>query len=383
MPISTIPEKRVQLIVDLAALEKNFYNVRKLAQHCRIIAVLKANAYGLGARPIAKVLKNAGIDGFAVATLYEANELLDLGLPVRILGNLLPEEIAPAIERNLICPVTDLEMAKRINAEAARQNRKIRIQIAIDSGMGRLGIQDDDAVEEIERIAALPQLQLSGLYSHCPVASDRLDRFTSLQSEKLRLLLTALGKKQIFFDEIHMAASDALNYFPETISPPFNGVRIGFNLYGYYSNDQQKKLGFQPVLSLKTKLVAVRTLPAEHSIGYGRTCVLSAPTRVGTIAAGYADGLPLALSNTGYVLIRGKRCPILGRLSMDYTTINLDAVPDAQWGDEVICLGQSGEEEITLDDWAAIKKTHPYDILCAFGSRCDRLFREKDGSLHP
>ena len=176
------------------------------------------------------------------------------------------------------------------------------------------------------------------------------------------------------FVERHMAASDAINNFPASTLAPFNMVRTGINLYGYCDNEVAHTMDLQGVVELKTRLAAVRKLPAEATIGYGRTYKLRKNTIVGTIAAGYADGLPLALSNRGYVLINGKFCPILGRLSMDYTTVLLDEVPEAKCGDEVVCIGTQGENSILLEEWAQLKGTHAYELLCSFGSRVKRIY---------
>ena len=165
------------------------------------------------------------------------------------------------------------------------------------------------------------------------------------------------------------------NNFPESTRPPFTLARCGINMYGYYDNSVQQSMQLAPVVELKTRLAAVRTLRAGASIGYGRMHRLLRDTRVGTIAAGYADGLPLALSNRGYVLVRGRLCPVLGRISMDYTTISLDDVPEAVPGDEVVCFGRQGDRFLPLEEWAQLKGTHAYELLCSIGTRVRRVYR--------
>ena len=365
---------RVRVEVDLEAIRRNFLIAVGCLGACKPIAVLKANAYGLGVERIAPVLKEAGAVGFAAAELKEALSMLQYNLPVRILGNLLPAEIAPAVANGIQITVTDLQMAKRIEAECARQKRQANVQIAIDSGMGRLGMIAEYAIPEILEIAKLKHLHLQGIFSHCPDATDRNVPFTQKQVQKMVRLINALATEGIHFEEVHMAASDGINNYPEMLQKPFNLGRIGFSLYGYYDNEIQKELGYQPAVAVRSTLVAVRTLPAGYTIGYGRTYTLSQIVRIGTIAGGYADGLPLALSNRGSVLIRGKICPIVGRISMDYATVLLDQVPDAEYGDEVTLLGKQGEAEITPDSWGRLKSSHAYDILCALGPRCDRIY---------
>ncbi len=192
-------------------------------------------------------------------------------------------------------------------------------------------------------------------------------------------LKQGLAEKGIEFPLLHMANSDAINNFPEAY---FDMVRTGINLYGVFELQGRQAYALKPTLTLKTTLLARRRLPAGHSVGYGCTHTLFENTWVGTVPAGYADGLPLAASNSGWVLIRGKRCPIIGRVSMDYITVNLNGCPRAAVGDEVVMVGQSGSEFITVEDWARVKQTHPYEIICSLGPRVQRLYRQGK-VLHP
>ena len=187
-----------------------------------------------------------------------------------------------------------------------------------------------------------------------------------------------MRKLGIEFSKIHIANSDAINNCEFTHHDPFNYVRSGINLHGSFDNEGQRRLNLESVLSLKTRLVAVRRLPAGYTIGYGRTFRLVRDMLVGTIAAGYADGLPLNLSNRGYVVIKDRLCPILGRLSMDYTTVSLESFREGEVtkGDEVICLGGSGPNAVTVENWAQIKGTHPYDVICSIGNRVERIYME-------
>lgn len=368
-------ESRVKLEVDLGKLSENFLEIRRRVAPARVAAVLKANAYGLGVLPVAETVRAAGAAMFGVAEINEAIELVPLGLPVQILGNLLPDEIAPAVEYGLICPLNDLEMARRISAEAVRQNRVVRGAVTVDSGMGRLGLQVTEAAPEILAMRGLPNLELHAIYSHFSTAYLRYDDYSLQQLTRFKTLLAELAGAGLTFPEVHMAASDALNNFPESTRPPFTLARCGINMYGYYDNSVQQSMQLAPVVELKTRLAAVRTLRAGASIGYGRMHRLLRDTRVGTIAAGYADGLPLALSNRGYVLVRGRLCPVLGRISMDYTTISLDDVPEAVPGDEVVCFGRQGDRFLPLEEWAQLKGTHAYELLCSIGTRVRRVYR--------
>jgi alanine racemase len=242
--------------------------------------------------------------------------------------------------------------------------------------MGRLGILEKDAFEIISQVVKLPNLDCEGIYSHFPVAYRTGSEYTYGQVEKFFALLEKLKAEDIKFSKIHIANSDAINNFPFTYHFPFTHVRTGINLHGSFDNEGQRILKLKSILTLKTRLAAVRTLPAGSSLGYGCTCRLVKDTRIGTIAAGYADGLPLALSNRGYVIINGYMCPVMGRVSMDYTMVSLENIPENEVnrGDEVICLGGEGINAITVEDWAQTKGTHPYDIICSFGSRVERVF---------
>lgn len=367
-------ESRVKLEIDLKKLAGNFNEIRRRVFPCRVMAILKANAYGLGVQPIAKVLKHAGAAAFGVAEINEALELTSLGLPVQILGNLLPNEIAAAVEHGIVCPLNNLEMAQKINAEAVKQHKIVTCAVTIDSGMGRLGMPAAEAASSILAMRELPNLKLSGIYSHFSCAFMRYDDYSLNQLASFKALLNELSLNGLVFEDIHMAASDALNNFPDSTRAPFNLARCGINMYGFYDNDVQQSMRLNPVVELKTRLAAVRKLKAGSYIGYGRMHRLLKDTLVGTIAAGYADGLPLALSNRGYVLVNGEFCPVLGRVSMDYTTISLENAPGAQMGDEVICIGGQNGRTITLEEWAQLKSTHVYELLCSFGTRVRRVY---------
>ena len=367
---------RVRLEISLTRLRENYRKIADAVAPCAVIAVLKANAYGLGMRPIARALVEAGVRRFAVAELAEALGLAELGLPVLILGNVLPEEIPEAVATGIELPVPDLRTARLISAEAVRQGRAAAVHVAVDTGMGRLGILASEAEEEIARCLALPGLRPEGIYSHFPMAYRGGSEYTLRQIRAFVDLLGRLAARGLAFALRHIANSDAINNFPQTFAPPFNAVRTGINLHGNFDSEGQRALNLRSVLTLKARLTQVRRLSAGMAIGYGLTYRLPRDMTVGTVSAGYADGLPLALSNRGYVLIRGRACPVLGRVSMDYTSVSLEEAPEAECGDEVICLGGEGPAAITVEDWAQLKGTHPYEIICSFGSRVARCYVE-------
>lgn len=372
--MSPTPNRRVRLEISLGTLRENFRKIASAVAPCDVMAVLKANAYGLGVRPIAEALAHAGAVRFGVAEPNEAMGLADIGLPVQIIGSVLPEEIPAMVQAGIVLPITDFETAEAISSESVKQGRVTRCHFLIDTGMGRLGILAAEAEGVILQAAALPALDIEGIYTHFPVAYHSGGDYTRGQIQTFRTLLAALEKRGLIFKLRHVANSDAVNNFPETRKAPFNMVRTGINLHGSFDSEGQRTLDLKSVLTLKTRLSAVRRLRAGSSIGYGCTYVLPHDMTIGTVSAGYADGLPLALSNRGYVLIHGKPCAVLGRVSMDYTTVDLSQVPEARCGDEVICLGGEGVHAVTVEQWAQLKSTHPYEIICSFGSRVERCY---------
>lgn len=367
-------KRRVWLEINLNTLRENFKKIQEVVQPCNVIGILKANAYGLGVKKIAQTLNEAGVAGYGVAELNEALQIVEMGKPVQILGNILPFEIPDAVNANIILPINDYNTAKLISAEAVKQKKRAECHFLIDTGMGRDGMHHAEAVDVISKCAGLPNIDFRGIYSHFPMAYRQGSEITETQVKIFYKILEALKTKGITFDKIHIANSDAINNFPFTFHNPFNTVRTGINLYGSFDNEGQRILKLKSVLTLKTKLILIRDLPAGMTLGYGCTYKLLKDTRIGTISAGYADGLPLALSNRGYVLINGTLCPILGRVSMDYVTVSLENVPNAKTGDEVICLGGEGPNSISMENWAQIKGTHAYEIICSFGSRVERRY---------
>ena len=363
-------QHRVQVIIDLKAIRRNLKKIADKVAPNPVLCVLKANAYGLGVRDYAQALK--GVNLIGCAEPFEALELKKL-LPkahIQILSSILPDEIPAMVKAGIVLPVTDLETAKLINKAG-----KCKVHIKIDSGMGRLGIPLANALEVIKEVKALKNLEVEGIFSHCPMAFVPEDPFTGLQIKAFKELIKACEKEGIKFKYVHIAASDAINNFPESYKAPFNVVRTGINLHGSFDPYGRKSLKVEPVLTLKTRVAQVRTLPPGTTLGYGRTWCLKEESTIATISAGYADGLPLALSNRGHVLINGQVCPIVGRISMDYTTVDVSHAGKVQAGDEVICLGSAGGHTITPDDWASLKGTHAYDIICSFGSRVERVVK--------
>ena len=374
--MNTQQEKaRIWLEIDLDTVRGNFLKIKAAAAPAETLAVLKANAYGLGVKPIAEVLLSAGAAGFCAATLEEALFLKSFGKPVQILGGVLDSEREAAVANGLILGITDFDCAKKNSAEAVRQNRTAECHFKLDTGMGRLGILAADAEKIIPQIMKLPGLDCCGIYTHFPSSERGQNEENLAQIERFLSVIRNLKKRGIAFRKIHMANSDAINHLPQTHQPPFTHVRAGIDLHGSFSGGRDG-LGLDSVFTLKSRLLAHRMMPAGHGIGYNSTCILPKDTRVGTVTAGYADGLPLGLSNRGKVIIGGKICPILGRISMDYMTVSLEAFGDDPPGPgtEVTLIGRENGLTVSTEEWASLKGTHAYDVLCSFGPRVKRIY---------
>ena len=368
-------QRRVWVEVNLDGLRANYRRIAAAVKPAKVLCVLKANAYGLGVEPYAAALAKTDCVGFGVAEPHEALQLLPFGKPVQILSSVLPDEITPMVEVGVTLPVIDVPTAKLIDAAAKRVGRRAKVHFKLDTGMGRLGILAVEAPRVIrEVVASCPNLDCEGIFSHCPTAFDPADEFANDQIALFKAILKDVAKDGITFRKIHIAASDAINNFPAAKRAPFNIVRTGINLHGSFDPNGRRVLKVESVLTLKTRVAQVRLLPAGTTLGYGRTWCLAKPTKVATISAGYADGLPLALTNRGHVLINGAPCPVIGRISMDYTTVDVSKAGDVKPGDEVIALGGKGKYAITPDDWASLKGTHAYDIICSFGNRVERVY---------
>lgn len=368
---------RVLLEVDLGRLRRNYERIAASVAPLGVIAVLKADAYGMGMRPVAREFVKAGVSAIAVAELPEALQALDLGVPVLLLGHVFPEDIEPAIARGIRLPVASLESARLISETALRLDCRARVHVAVDTGMGRLGIMFEEAVAVIRRIAALPGLELEGFYSHFAMAFPHGRDFTLAQLRNAHAVLAELEKEGIVFEWRHLAGSDAVNFYPEACRAPCTHIRLGTGFYGAAAQEHRRMLQLEQVLTLRARLAQIRIMPAGRSVGYSATYTCPRPMRVGTVAAGYADGLTFGHANRGHVIIRGHVCPVLGRVSMDYCNVSLESVPDAEEGDPVYCLGGPYQKAVTVKEFANWKGSQPCEILCSFGPRAVRRYVER------
>jgi len=356
--------------VNLAAVQQNLAAVRNhIPATTRIMGVVKANAYGHGAARIAEAIVD-GVDAFGVANATEAHEVARhaKGKPVYLLGIVLPSERADVIASDFIPPISSLEEAAAYSALAS--GKKAKIFVSIDTGMGRMGVWQDDAKEEINKITQLPDIEFTGISSHLPVA-DEDDAFTREQLARFHAIAGEIRDSVAPHALIHIENSAGLIGFPEYIG---SMVRPGLMLYGV-SPRPEFESRLTPALTWKTRVILVREVEAGRTISYGRAFTTDRSMRIATLAAGYADGYPRQVSGKGaYVLIHGQRCPVLGRITMDQTMVDVTHLPKVSSSDEVVLLGSQGSETIsahTLGQWAG---TIAWHILTGITGRVTRVY---------
>jgi len=359
--------------IDLAAFERNLKSIQAtLPSHIRYLAVVKADAYGHGMPQMVRRLMQSGVDYFAVANVAEAAEIRHMGSgwPILLLSPVLPEEEKQLLSHDLIATVSTPEECERLNQIAENHCKTIRIHVKIDTGMGRLGVWHEEAKAFIDALKKYPSLKLEGLYTHFSSA-DTDTEFTERQRARFLKVLDFINTESLM---IHADNSAGI----ESMAPdsPFNAVRIGLLQLGIppYPKSVLGRVEVEPVFSFHTRIGIIKTLPQGTDISYGRTHQLKANTRVAVLTAGYGDGVPIQLSNTGHVVIKGKRCPILGRVTMDQTIVDLKNCPDAEHGDSATLIGQDTDATISASEFSETAKTIPWETLCSITKRVTRVY---------
>ena len=368
MPVSTWVE------VDLDRFAANLRAIRRRVGPGReLLLVVKADAYGHGAVEIAAEAEAGGVAALGVATLHEGIQIRRSGnrLPIVVLSPLLASEIGEAVAHALEPTVSDLAFAQALSATSRQVGRPQRCHVEIDTGMGRTGVRDDEAEEFLARLVELPGLRLASLYTHFPDADASDLAFAREQVTRFDALRRRLEARGIRAARYHAANSAGTVNLPEAL---YDWVRVGLIAYGHAPARADAVLELEPVLSFKSRLVQIREHPAGTPISYARTFVTSRPTRVGVVAVGYGHGYSWLLSNTGHMLVHGRRVPILGRVTMDLTMVDLAAAPDARLGDEVVLFGDQEGRTLSLDEVAGGSKTLPYEIMCTIGKRVTRIY---------
>ena len=373
---------RVKAVISLDAVEQNFREMRKnIAEDTKMIAVVKADAYGHGAVPIAHLIEGYDyIWGFAAATAEEAVHLRENGVtkPILILGIVFEEYYPELVRDDIRLAVCEYEEAEKLSKEAVLQNKTVHIHIALDTGMTRIGYADiPESVEEIKKIAGLPNLEIEGMFTHFSRA-DEYDRSPAMvQLERYQKFSDLVEAAGVEIPLHHCSNSAGIIRVPEA---NLSIVRAGITIYGIYPSSEVERdiVKLTPVMELKSHVTYVKDVPAGAAISYGGTYVADKKRRVATIPVGYADGYPRQLSNKGWVLIHGKKAPILGRVCMDQFMVDVTEIGDVKKGDEVTLLGRDGDEFISIEEIGDLCGRFSYEFACDISPRVPRIY-VKDG----
>lgn len=364
--------------INLNNLDFNIKNIKTKIGDREMIGVIKADAYGHGSVKVAEVLRANGCKTFAIATIQEAITLREAGAKEEIiLLGLAPDMYADTVVQYDITPVVcDSSNAAAINAAAKAADKTVHGLIAVDTGMGRIGYLADEAeaaAEDIKKIQALENFKIKGLFSHMSTA-DALDKtFSRQQEEKFNKFYRVLTSAGINIPMKTLANSASVMEIPSVY---FGACRPGIILYGCYPSDEVDKneLAIKPVMSVKANIVHLKDVPEGFSVGYGRKFISTRPSKIATLALGYADGYPRPYSQYAKVIVNGHIAPIAGNICMDQCMVDVTDVPDVKVGDEVIIMGTDGTHTILADDIARATGTINYEIVCAFGQRLPKVY---------
>ncbi|MDJ0856464.1 MAG: alanine racemase [Desulfobacterales bacterium] len=372
--------------IDLDAIAHNVRSLRRITRpQARLMAVVKADGYGHGAEAVARTALANGADMLAVARIDEGVQLRRAGLraPILVMGPTFPAFAERIVDHDLIQGVTSLEDARGLAARADRMNRVIPVHLKVDTGMGRLGLVPDcgtpgsdprlPPVAAVRALKALTGVRLEGIFTHFAAADEADKSFTELQLEIFRTFLDQLSRAGIDAGLRHAANSAGVIDLPES---HLDAVRPGIALYGLYPSRAVdcRRIDLRPALTLKSRILQVKDVPAGFPVSYGMTWEAPRTTRIATVATGYADGIQRRLSNRGQMLVRGVAVPIVGRVCMDLIMLDVGAVADAAAGDEVVIIGRQGDAEISADTVADLLETINYEIVFTNFARVPRRY---------
>ena len=363
--------------IDLGALERNVGQIRAaLPKRLKYVAVVKADAYGHGLPQTAARLMHAGADMFAVANLSEAAAIREIGpgWPVLVLSTILPDEARHVADADVIVTVSSTEEVARFDEVGRTAGHAIPVHLKIDTGMGRLGVWHERASGVYEAIRAARNVRLEGIFTHFSSA-DSDSAYTKLQRKLFVETLRRLPKLNLRRLSIHADNSAGLDTLRR--NSPFNAVRVGLLQFGVLPNPKSMlgRVRADPVFSFHTRVGLVKSLPRGTAISYNRTRLLKRDSTVAVLTAGYGDGIPIACSNRAEVLVRGRRCPVLGRVTMDQTVVDVTDVPGVESGDQATLVGRQENEEITLPEFSTKADSIPYEVLCSVTKRVPRVYR--------
>ena len=364
--------------IDLEAIA---FNIRAFKRHVgekvKLMAVVKANAYGHGAVPVAESALAAGAEMVAVHRMIEGVELRKAGIqaPILIMGYTPPDGAELTAAWQLTPSLMTVEFAQALSARTTALGLKIPVHIKVDSGMSRYGLMPEEVVEFLHSIASLPGIYLEGLFTHFATA-DWIDQSYARQQLSVFIEVRTAARQAGFeFPLLHAANSAAMMKLPEA---HFDAVRPGIAMYGLEpSNEWKPPFEIRPALTLKSLVSRVRLLPAGAGVSYGRTFITTQPTRAALVPVGYGDGFHRILSNKGWVLIRGRRAPILGRVCMDQLVVDASAIPEVQQDDEVVLVGEQGNASIRAEEVATLAGTLNYEVTTSLLPRVARLYYKR------
>lgn len=360
--------------IDTDAIADNLREVRKtLPSHTSVMAVVKADAYGHGAVPVAAAAIRAGAEFLGVALVEEGVALRRAGItrPILYMETLFPWQASELVQADLTATVATQGCADLLEEAAARLRRRVAVHIKVDTGMGRLGLPPAEIPALVDRVARLPHLEIEGIFTHLACAECD-DCMTDRQLDQFARLLDKLEAMGHHIPVVHVANSAAVMHVPVAA---FNMVRVGALLYGISpSGTSPLEGGFRPALSFHTRVSFVKTVDVGTTVSYGATYKCGRRESIVTLPVGYADGYSRALSSRGQVLIDGRRRPIVGRVCMDQMMVAIDEDEYVEVGDEVVLIGRQGDEVITAEEIASLTGTISYEVVCGISKRVPRVY---------
>lgn len=368
----TLPPYSTWLEIDLEAIRSN---VRRLAQLSGrpVMTVLKANAYGHGLVEVARAVRQAGASWIGIARVEEGLILRQGGITgdILVMGHAASEQVPQAAQADLTLAVYHPELAAAYSARAEAAGLRLRVHAKFDSGMGRLGLSTEEGMDFVRLLLSLPGLALEGVFTHLAEADDPVQPSVNWQVERFTALVDALASAGLRPPLVHAANSAGTIYFPDA---RFDMIRPGIAVYGLQpSADAPLPEGFRPALTWKARLASIKVLPPNHGIGYNYRYRTTREERIGVCPAGYADGLRRKVG-VNFVLVGGVKVPVVGGMCMDQCMIQLDGVPGAKLGDEIVLIGRQGAAEISAEDIARVWDTTNYDVVCGLTARVPRLY---------
>lgn len=377
-PLPTLagrPPRPAWVEVDLNAIARNLARIRQEAPgHLALLAVIKDDAYGHGAMPVARVATACGVRFLAVATLEEGIRLREAGFrtPILLLGERHPEEFPWAVQYDLTCVLGEPSLVKALAQTAVQAHKRVPVHVKINTGMNRYGVRWEVARSMIQLVMAQPALVLEGILSHFAQSDESDKSFARLQLARFRQVLSELEAAGVRPPLRHMCNSGGYLDLPEA---HFDMVRLGLLPLGVYPSRVCRRIpGLEPALSVRARIVAIQHLRPGDTVGYGMHYRADSLRRIAVLPLGYGDGFP-RVRNTGHVLIRGRRAPVVGGVAMDAFTVDITHIPEAALGDEAVILGRQGTEELTARDMAELRQSVVYEALVSWQPRLPRIYR--------